>query len=85
MHRTQIYLPQSQFQILQNEAHRQGVSLSEIIRNVLQRYLQIEGKIPPKKSQGPNLVAMAKRMRNLGEVGPADLASNVDKYMYGDI
>ncbi len=40
--------------------------------------------IPTKVKPAPDLAAMAKRINALpGEKVPADLASNLDKYLYG--
>ena len=39
MHRTQIYLPEGAYQELQALGHHRGVSLAELIRQAVERYL----------------------------------------------
>ena len=82
MNRTQIYLPQRQIEILRSEAHKRRTTLSGTIRAILDEKLE-------KKSanRGRNffegLLALAQRVNKTGKKAPRDLASNMDKYLYG--
>lgn len=81
MQRTQIYLPTTQLKVLKKTAQSDGTTVSEVMRSLIQeRFFK-----PTPGKQQESLLAAAKRIRKLGKGGPADLASNVDKYMYGDI
>ncbi|MBU1931656.1 hypothetical protein KJ965_03070 [Patescibacteria group bacterium] len=89
MHRTQIYFPEEHLEILRQEAVKKGVSLARIIRS------KVEAKTPAIKTAKKRktkkikmtgaglLLKMAKQAEKQGFKGPKDLASNVDKYLYG--
>lgn len=78
MHRTQIYLPTSQLKLLQKAAQTEGTSVSDVLRSLIQEYFVKAKPTTPDES----LVDAAKRIAALGKGGPADLASQVDKYLY---
>lgn len=81
MHRTQLYLPQTQWKSLKQEAHKSNSSISEVIRNLVSNFLTVK-KISTKKTE--TLSQAAKRINlQFPTAGPADLAVNVDHYLYG--
>lgn len=81
MNRTQIYLPKSQQVALKKEAQKRGSTVSAIVRDAIQEKLMIQAK----KNQliGNSLLAASRRINKLGKKGPKDLATNLDKYLYG--
>ncbi|MBI4008704.1 CopG family transcriptional regulator [Candidatus Roizmanbacteria bacterium] len=89
MIRTQIYLPQNQISQLKQIAYKEEVSVSEIIRRTLEEKLTMKRKkgkdIKKKKYKnvGAWLLSQARMAERQGWKGPRDLASNVDKYLYG--
>lgn len=84
MTRTQIYLPKSQRDMLAQEARKRNTTISAVVRMIIQEKLETKKpkKTLPKKY---SLLETARRISKLGEKGPKDLASNVDKYLYGGI
>lgn len=80
MTRTQIYLPYDQISYLRQRALAENTSVSEIIRRV------IEDSGPKKKTKinaGKWLLSLAKLGEQRKVKGPKDLATNLDKYLYG--
>ena len=87
MQRTQIYLSTQQLDRLKAEALRKHVTVSELIRR------RIASKEDPdasmnvartaRQSAGDWLLTQATWAEKNGAHGPVDLASNVDKYLYG--
>ena len=79
MLRTQIYLPAEHLRILKKLALQEEVSLSEIIRRL------IEEKLTKKEERntGSWLLTLADKAKKLKIKGPKDLASRVDFYLYG--
>ncbi len=89
MHRTQIYLPSGQQRHLKALAYQEGTSVSEVIRRLVAEKISEKPK---------NMGAKKLKYRNAGEWvqaqvlwaekndihGSADLASNLDQYLYGD-
>lgn len=89
MIRTQIYLQENQIDKLKEIAYQQKISVSEIIRRTLDEKLTEKSKkgkeIKKKKyrNAGEWLLSQARMAERRGWKGPKDLASNVDKYLYG--
>jgi predicted DNA-binding ribbon-helix-helix protein len=77
MNRTQIYLTKTQIETLRQIAQKRKVSISEIIRSLIREKLE---KTPIKKE---GLLSVAKRINKIGIKGPKDLATRLDKYLYG--
>lgn len=79
MHRTQLYIPQSLWKSVQGEAQAKRVTASEVVRDVLVKYFV---KASNKKPE--TLLEAVKRINALpGDKAPADLATNIDHYLYG--
>jgi len=83
MIRTQIYLTQKQHSLLKKKALEKNVTISEEIRKILDKDLLKLDQITQRENIGEWLLSMASEAEKLDEKGPADLASNVDKYLYG--
>ena len=84
MMRTQIYIPQNQLKFLKKIAFQEDISLSEAIRRIVGQQQTSQSK--SKKSginTGSWLLSLAKRAEKLKITGPADLANNLDQYLYG--
>lgn len=83
MVRTQIYLPKQQLQFAKNEALKRNITMAQFIRDILE---EIQTKTAPPK-QGKNIgnvfQELAKMAKENNFKGPADLATNPDKYLYG--
>lgn len=79
MNRTQIYLPKKQIEILRKEAQKQRTTTSEVIRRILRE----KTERTPTRLQRESLFDAAKRINVKGMKGPRDLASDLDKYLYG--
>lgn len=83
MLRTQIYLPHSQIRALKDEAEKQKTSVSEVVRQAIDENLVKKEKPKKKfKNSGEWLEYVRKHVSFKG--GPKDLASNIDKYLYGE-
>lgn len=82
MHRTQLYLPQALWKELKNDAQLHGVTMSEAIRTILTEYLHKQYR-PVKKPE--TILEAVKRINAMhhAQKAPADLALNLDHYMYG--
>ncbi|OGY28204.1 MAG: hypothetical protein A2Z42_03845 [Candidatus Woykebacteria bacterium RBG_19FT_COMBO_43_10] len=78
MRRTQLYLPEKTLEILKKEATETKRSVSEIVRETLDKRLRER-----KDSPASFLVEMALRAERLGYGGPGDLAEKHDEYLYG--
>lgn len=91
MVRTQLYLAQNQLLQLKKIAFQEDISLSSLLRKWVDeglgknrnKYKKVK-KIK-RKTAGDILLAMARKAEKIGWEGPKDLASNVDKYLYGRI
>ena len=81
MERTQIYLPKSQIKKLKGLARKKKTTVSELVRDAVDIQYGIKIQIPQKKRE--TLLEFAKRINALGPKGPKDLATNMDKYLYG--
>ena len=82
MNRTQIYLPKKQLQRLKEEAARRQSTVSEIIRAVIAKRFEEKETVMGDRPR-ETLVEFAKRVGKIGRRAPKDLASNMDKYLYG--
>lgn len=80
MDRTQIYLPHQTIVDFRQRAFEEGVSVSEIIRRTI---INCEPKKKLKKNAGEILLALARLGERNKVKAPKDLASNIDKYLYG--
>ncbi len=67
----QIYLKPAQDQALRARAEREGVSLAELIRRSIDKYL---AELPPEDDPAMDLIG-------LGRSGRGDLSSNHDRYL----
>ena len=87
MIRTQVYLPKTDIDFLKELARANKSTMSEELRRSLNKIKQIKSK-PQKKSKakisaGEYLLEMATQAKKLEFKGPKDLATNMDKYLYG--
>lgn len=80
MHRTQLYVPQSLWKSVQQEARSQHVTASEVVRNALAKYFV---RVSRKKQPETFLEAVQRINALPGDKAPADLAMNMDHYLYG--
>jgi len=88
MARTQVYFEPEVLDYLKQEAARKNKTLAYIIRTKVEAQTPVIKKIKKakktKKMSGADfLLKMAKEAEELGFEGPKDLASNMDKYLYG--
>lgn len=77
VNRTQIYLTKTQIDTLRQVAQKRKVSMSEVIRSLIKEKVE---KAPVKKE---GLLSAARKINKLGIKGPKDLATLLDKYLYG--
>jgi len=84
MMRTQIYLPADQIRNLKKIALEENSSLSLVIRRIIGDKLQEKKPNLEKNNCGKWLLSLGKRAEELKVKGPKDLATNLDKYLYGD-
>lgn len=73
MHRTTILLPLDLHRAAEAEAHKSGISLSELIRRRL---------APSRQKHPPSPPAFFSR-KPWGDSGPSDMAADHDRYLYG--
>lgn len=83
MIRTQVYLTQKQHALLKKKAHEKNTTFSEELRNLINVAFEVTQKKQKRQNAGNWLRAMVEEAEKLGGGGPPDLASNVDKYLYG--
>lgn len=88
MTRTQIYLPEADRQYFKRLAQTKGTTMSTEIRKAL---TQARFRKPPRRLHQPKdinagqwLLSLAKKMEKIPTRAPKDLASQVDKYLYGN-
>lgn len=79
MHRTTILLPEDLRQRAQTVAAKQGLSLSKLIRQQLEK---IAG--PMAKKQSRRADPLFKNWKPSGKAIPPDLSDNHDRYLYGE-
>ena len=77
MNRTQIYLTKTQIETLRQIAQKRNTSMSEVVRSLIGEKFK---KVPTKRE---GLLSAARRINKFGLKGPKDLATNLDKYLYG--
>jgi predicted DNA-binding ribbon-helix-helix protein len=75
--RTQVQLAEDQYRKLKQEAHRRGVSMSALLREILgERYTR------PRRSEADIEVGL--RMVGVASDTADDVAERHDDYLYGD-
>lgn len=79
MIRTQIYFQQDQAEFLRKYAFQKGISVSEVIRNMVDSHIKKPKKM---KSSYEALKMIEIQAKKLNVKGPKDLAKNLDKYLY---
>lgn len=82
MERTQIYLTKSQIKKLRKTAQKKNATLSSMVREAINVQYGSQIRILPKEKV-ESFSEFAKRIRRMGFKGPKDLATNLDKYLYG--
>ena len=75
MQRTQIYLRPEQHRALLEEATEKGISLAELVRQIVEEHLQRRTKAP----RPPKEVFL--RIVGIGESGQADISERHDDYL----
>lgn len=87
MTRTQIYLPEADRQYFKRLAQAKGTSMSTEIRQALsQARFRKKPRLMRQQKEvnaGTWLLSIARRMEKIPTRAPKDLASHVDKYLYG--
>ena len=86
MDRTQIYLSPKQLRSLKRRAFKENTSISSVIRALIDEELktgEVGKDITTTKNPGSWLLDLSKEASNLKIRGPKDLASGLDKYLYG--
>lgn len=73
--RTQVYLDPQQHRALREEARARGISLAEMVRQIVAQYLQ--GKAPP-AGRGADVY---KKIIGLGSSGRGDVSERHDAYL----
>jgi len=83
MNRTQVYLPKSHLDALRRIARERSETVSEVIRALIRP--SVEPRPAPRARHMParTLFSVLEEIEKLGERGPADLAKNMDDYLYG--
>lgn len=76
IHRTQIYLESSQYEILKSRARREGKSMAAVIREILDEYLG--GKSSMRRPDP------LRRAIGIGKGDGAAVAENYQDFLYGD-
>lgn len=85
MVRTQIYLTHNQHRVLREKAFKENTTTSEIMRNLIDKELLNKQNLTSKtKNVGEWLIFLAREAKQMKVKAPADLASNLDKYLYGE-
>ena len=85
MIRTQIYFSPRQIGSLKKKAFATRLSVSELIRRIVEKEIsEAEEKKIGKRNVGSWLASIALEAKKMKVQGPSDLASNIDKYLYGD-
>lgn len=77
MIRTQIQLTEKQVKTLKAMARRQRVSMAELIRRGIDRYIQTEEPIPSDEERRRRAIALVGRFPS----GVSDVSINHDKYL----
>ena len=77
MIRTQIQLTDKQAKTLQAMAKQQRVSMAELIRRSIDRYIQTEGPVPSDEERRRRAMALVGRFPS----GLSDISTNHDEYL----
>ena len=84
MLRTQIYFPEEQLRLLKKISWEEEISLSEVIRQLVEEKLvETEKKGKKTKNTGAWLLSLADKAKKMKVKGPKDLASKMNQYLYG--
>lgn len=75
MHRTQIYLDESQYELLRSRARREGKSLASIIREILDQHF---------RADAPSTVDPLAAVIGIGRGDGAAVAEHYEDYLYGE-
>ena len=84
MIRTQIYLTELQIKTLKQQAFTNEVTLSQAIRDLIEKEFFAPKQSKKRKNIGDVLLGMAKEAKAMHAKGPKDLASKTDRYLYGE-
>jgi hypothetical protein len=76
LHRTQVYLEESQYELLRSLARRKGRSLAAVLRDILDAYLQAPARAT---RQDP-----FRRVIGIGKGDGSRVAENYEDYLYGE-
>lgn len=76
MHRTQVYLEESQYQLLRSLARRKGKSLAAVLRDILDAYLQAP--------VGTAFQDPFRRVIGIGKGDGSAVAEDYEDYLYGE-
>jgi hypothetical protein len=75
-----LRLPNAQKAELQHQAELENTTLSDLVRSVLDNYLQASSK----KKTYTILSDLAKMAKNAPKSGPKDLSTSYKEYLYGN-
>ena len=84
MIRTQIYITQKQHNLLKKKALEDNTTLSEYLRKIIDKEFIGQHEKNRLKVEGNWLKDLALKAEKIKGNGPSDLASNVDRYLYGN-
>ena len=76
MHRTQIYLEDSQYRALQARARREGKSMAALIREIIDEHMGASGAAAA--------VDPLKGLIGIGQGDGSAVAENYEDYLYGE-
>lgn len=79
MIRSQIYLEQEQIRFLKRVAHEKNVTMSDVIRGLIDSRLN---KKVTKINSGEWALELAKKAESMKIKGPKNLSTDSDKYLY---
>ena len=82
MLRTQVYLLPEQVRFLKEIAQEQEVSLSEVLRRLIDEKVKVIAKSKSRVNSGDWLLFLVKQARKFKFSGKQDLAQRVDFYLY---
>lgn len=71
------------YKTIKEAAFKNAISFSEEVRRMVKKQYKLKSKKDLKEPIGIRLLRMAKDAEKKGISGPPDLASNMDKYLYG--
>jgi hypothetical protein len=76
LHRTQVYLEESHYEMLRSLARRRGKSLAAVLRDIIDSYLQAPA---PTAATDP-----FQRVIGIGKGDGSAVAENYEDYLYGE-